>query len=566
MTIDKVIFSCDDNPKYQGLWEVVSEICYKKLDITPVLFHITDEDSDFVQDKFGLVKKVKRIPNVPTGFQSQIYRMFGTKFFQDEICITSDIDMLMLDKSYFFKPLELIDEDDLVIYSSDAYDDDRPECVGIYSGNRYPICYVLGKGVTFNKILNTDCDFKEYVIQLLIKGYPTHDMDELYFGECVNKKNHGVKVHKLKRGYTSPFICKDRVDRINDDFFNDYDKDKLINNQYIDFHLSRPYSKYKKEIDEIKRLVIKEKKEIYLIGCHIENEQQLKLLRDLVSDLTKNHKPFVLSSHTMIPQDIIEKSVGFIYDSCNPKYKSWELENKDKFFFECDKFLLISPYISYGASDYYHIGALRLIINGMKYIQNLDYKIIHWIEYDASAKFEMENNANNLLEDYDYIFYGIGARFSLNSNKLNRSFLNYDNTTLLDCLKSNDYVAEKVLSNMLVAGKKHTININEFDKELCGSYSQHKKSVKLNWSLFEYDNKINLFLTSLHNNEVTIKYYIDKKSSSIKLFQNQWIYFPIGEVVNEFSLYCDETKVIDVDLRIDDNYKKLIKSVEFYPK
>ena len=55
MNIDKIIFSVDDNPKYQGLWEINSQICKEHLGITPVLFYITDEESDFYNDKWGLV-------------------------------------------------------------------------------------------------------------------------------------------------------------------------------------------------------------------------------------------------------------------------------------------------------------------------------------------------------------------------------------------------------------------------------------------------------------------------------------------------------------------------------
>lgn len=567
MKIDKIILSCDDNPKYDGLWEIVSEICYKRLNIEPVLFHITNEDSDFFKDKYGLIKKVKKIPNLSSGFQSQIYRMFGTKFFKDEMCLTSDIDMLMLDKSYFLSPLEFINEDDMVIYCSDAYNSNRSECIGIYSENRYPICYVLGKGHTFNKIINTDCDFKEYVIQLLLKGYPLHDTDELYFGDCVNNKNHGVIVHKLKRGYKSPFICNNRVDRINDDIFNNYDKEKLINNEYIDIHLSRPYKKWKREIDEIKNIILNDIKDVYLIGCHVENETQLNLLNRTIDKIIKSNKKFVLSSHTLLPQEIIDKSVGFIYDSCNPKYKSWELENKNKFFFETDQFLLISPYISYGASDYYHIGALRLIINGLKYIQNLDYDIVHWIEYDTLPKVEMESQANKLLNEYDFIFYGIGSRFSVNVKNLNNDFLKFKNENIFQCLKQNDYVAEKVISNYLTQGKKHIINVDEFDIELCGEYSQHIKEVRLNWSLFKHNNTINLFLTSRHNQVLSITYIINhQNSNTINLSPNQWRYIPIGNELNHFKLLCNDKIIIDIDLKIDDNYKKLIDSVEFYPK
>jgi hypothetical protein len=52
MKVDKVIFSSDDS-EYLDFWKLNSEITFKKLGITPVLFHITDEETDFYEDNFG---------------------------------------------------------------------------------------------------------------------------------------------------------------------------------------------------------------------------------------------------------------------------------------------------------------------------------------------------------------------------------------------------------------------------------------------------------------------------------------------------------------------------------
>lgn len=567
MKIDKVIFSIDDNPKYDGLWEIVSEVCYKKLNITPILFHITDEDSDFFEDKYGIVKKIKKIESFPTGFQCQIYRMFGTKYFLEEFCLTSDIDMLMLNKQYFFNVLDQTHTDDIIIYSADAYDSNRPECVGIYSGSRYPICYVLGKGKTFSKLLETNCDFSEYCEKVLKMGYPTHDSDELYFGHCVDNKNHGINIHKLKRGFSTKFVCEKRNERLNDDCFNVYDKIKLKNDEYIDFHLARPYKKYKKEIHEVLDITLNNKKEIYLISCHIENETQEKLLRELIHVLINNCKKFVLVSHTLIPTDLIEKSEAFIYDKVNPIYKPWELENRFKFSYVTDFFTLKSPYISYGTCNYYHVGVLRLLIQGMKYLQNQGYDVVHWIEYDSLPDFKMDYEAKELLNDYNFIFYGIGARFSVNPNKVNLEFLNSNDDQLFNLLKSNRWVAEEVISKNLVSDKKHTIFLDESKVDLWGRYSQ-PFSQKFQWSMFYHNNMINLFITNQHNEQIKVELSINKNKQSNVFFVdiNRWISYPLGNILNHFKLQVDNKLIIDIDLTNEQNYNNLIKSVEFHPR
>ena len=254
MKLEKIIFATDDNPEYSGFWKINSEICKKKLGITPVLFKIGETESDFYEDEFGIIKEVKAIEGLDTGFQAQIYRMYGTKYFTNEIVMTSDVDMLLLNRDYVNSQIDLISDCDLVIFNSDAYDNSRPECAGIYSGpDRYPICYVVGKGSTFNQIINTDVDFNEYCDRLLRLDL-NWDTDEIYFGRCVNSQNK-IKVHKLIRGYSSNFFCPNRIEKR--DFYNSVifsiDLEKKINlDSFIDCHCARPYKQFKKQIDNIK--------------------------------------------------------------------------------------------------------------------------------------------------------------------------------------------------------------------------------------------------------------------------------------------------------------------------
>jgi len=53
MFLDKIILSCDDS-HYKYYWPVVAKTCRKVLKSTPVLFKITDNDSDFYFDGNGI--------------------------------------------------------------------------------------------------------------------------------------------------------------------------------------------------------------------------------------------------------------------------------------------------------------------------------------------------------------------------------------------------------------------------------------------------------------------------------------------------------------------------------
>jgi hypothetical protein len=314
------------------------------------------------------------------------------------------------------------------------------------------------------------------------------------------------------------------------------------------------------------------KKEIYLIGCHIDNFKQKSLLYELVDFLIKNNKKFVLTSHTNIPDDIIEKSVGFIYDSNNPKYKTWNLKDYPKFIFQNEHFNIESPYITYGASDYYHVGVIRLIINGLKYLKTLDYDIVHWIEYDSMPVIEMDTNANKLLNENDFIFYGIGSRFSFNLSKVNDEFINMNNDEIFKNLSDNNYLAEQLIGNKLISGVKKTIFLNEEDKFLWGRYSQNFNNQKINFSLFEGENNVNIFITNISSDIINVLIEHKNENINLEIHPNVWFLRPICFIQDvgdlKISLIENNNKIIIMDENLYDpkKYESIVKSVNIIGK
>ena len=242
MKIDKVIMSCDDNESYLKLWPYVSKVCKLTLGITPVLFHITDEYSDFIPDKYGIVKKIKKHPELPTGFQSQIYRMYGTKFFYDENCLISDLDMLIFNKDYFNKQIEKYDDNDLIVYLSDAYDLTRPDCAQIWALNRVAMCYILGKGKTFNDLLNLNCDFNEFAERVynFDFGYdvPPFHKDEVFLGKMIFRNYEDINIVKLTRNINDVFHIPGRVNK--EDFYN-INPWLIHSKELIDCHVAKDW-------------------------------------------------------------------------------------------------------------------------------------------------------------------------------------------------------------------------------------------------------------------------------------------------------------------------------------
>jgi len=252
MKIDKVIMSCDDSETYLKLWPYVSKVCKLTLGVTPVLFHITNEYSDFYNDKYGIVKKIKKHPELPPGFQSQIYRLYGTKFFPEETCLISDIDMLIFNRDYFIKEIEKYNDDDFICFLSDAYDLNRPDTQNIWALNRIAMCYNLAKGKIFNKLLNLSCDFNEFVEKVYNYNFgydvPEFHRDEVFLGKKMFRNLNNVNIIRLNRNIEDVENIPRRVEK--KDFYN-FNNDLLYTKFYVDCHIPNNWMENKKIFDDI---------------------------------------------------------------------------------------------------------------------------------------------------------------------------------------------------------------------------------------------------------------------------------------------------------------------------
>ena len=239
MNIDYVILGSDENPYYYDFWPIVSKVWKEIFNVTPVLGLICNEDSDFITTEYGIIKKFKKTENVDIGLQSQIVRLFLPKFLKGN-CLISDIDMIPLSKQYFTESSSGITNENLIVYSSD-----NPECL---SNKMYPICYFAANSNVFLKMFDLDLNWNQFCVFLKNRN-ETWYTDQKYLYEKTNnfcKKNDCIF---LNRGWSGP--AHRRIDRIN----WSYDKSKVKDGYYIDCHSLRPFNTYKKEIEELVKLL-----------------------------------------------------------------------------------------------------------------------------------------------------------------------------------------------------------------------------------------------------------------------------------------------------------------------
>lgn len=241
MKIDYAIIGSDLNPLYLDFWPTVSKVWKKIFNITPVLGLICDENSDFIEDEFGLVKKFKSIGEIDEGFQSQIIRHWLPKELNGNIII-SDIDIVPLSRQYFIDQVNNFDDEKFYIMSSDHFECNR--------NREIPMCYNIANSNFYAEVLELDRSWPEFCLKLneMKLGWTT-DQKFLWLKVQSQLYRNPEKIVSLNRGWSN--YANNRIDRL---FWN-YEPSLVKAGYYIDSHLLRPYSLYKNQVDDLINLL-----------------------------------------------------------------------------------------------------------------------------------------------------------------------------------------------------------------------------------------------------------------------------------------------------------------------
>lgn len=232
MKIDYVVISSDENPLYKDFYPIVAK---RWFDLGFKTYYINICDMDSIEsNEWGIVHKMKSLDFVPTGFQSQVVRLYCSNFI-DGVLLMSDIDMLPIKGDYFRDGASELTDDNIVIYSGQPY------------GNvpYYPMCYVASKSKNLREYLEFGGkSFSDYCFELSSKYGQAWNTDENFMYDKL--QNHLSKlIIKNDRDFSR------RIDRGN----WQYDVELLSAGYYIDSHLLRPYSMYKEHIDFLIQII-----------------------------------------------------------------------------------------------------------------------------------------------------------------------------------------------------------------------------------------------------------------------------------------------------------------------
>ena len=145
----RVILASDENHKYIQFWELVATHWKKYHNIQPTLFFIGSPDIS-LNKTIGDVIFIPPLPGIPNSLMAQLIRLIGPALFPDDVCVIGDIDMFLLDTSFFKRYLKSVPKDHIV--SLCRY----PLPINKTSEYRLSMCYQIGLGKTFAEVFGVE--------------------------------------------------------------------------------------------------------------------------------------------------------------------------------------------------------------------------------------------------------------------------------------------------------------------------------------------------------------------------------------------------------------------------
>lgn len=292
-------------------------------------------------------------------------------------------------------------------------------------------------------------------------------------------------------------------------------------------------------------------KDLILIGAYCPDKERIDLLNRLVDSLQniKEYFDILISSHTKIPECVLDKTDYLFYDKNNELIYDLNYINQP-WFSPFDGNTIYSTYTT-GYSTY--LAVYRLLIGGLGLAKTMGYSKVHYIEYDTILNSYDELLENNqLLDKYGSILYkkefknfennlawGIGNFMSFNLNKLDKSFLEYNKENLLLLIensysKTNERVTEEILLKNSLLIKDYNILKNKIEVNLSSNTQKDELSY---WVVPFYNPK---------NNTIDFVCWNNKTESPINvnvIVNNER--FLSYKNVNKFEYYLDELGSLD---------------------
>lgn len=249
LKIDRVILSSTVDERYIEFWPVVARAWHDLIGARATLALISERRDIPLDTSIGDILYIDPIPGLAIGLHARMIRLLLPVYFENDVCLFSDIDMIPINRSFFLDNIKDISDDCVVVYNNRAYNQKN----SLDNFSRVPMSYVAARGAVFREIFKvaTMCD----VCNLLMLWGKTANTasDEMTLAACLKNWPDFKKRCVLLNYRWNNFPGFQRL-RAPDNGKVDIERDAqlLKNGSYFDFHLHRV--SFSKKWQEIKRV------------------------------------------------------------------------------------------------------------------------------------------------------------------------------------------------------------------------------------------------------------------------------------------------------------------------
>lgn len=309
-------------------------------------------------------------------------------------------------------------------------------------------------------------------------------------------------------------------------------------------------------------------KEIFLISYYNSSSESISSLRKLIDKISSRGKNFIISSHSSVPPDLIEKSKGYLYDPVN---HILDLDPWMVFWIQAGNLRIHSKFLSYGsiAHKSYGVAAVKNIINGLYLANNLEYDVVHSLEYDCIPNFDdLENNFQIIKENkVDCVVYKdensemLGNVFTLRTKK--ESFFNLSNSDLELLFKEFNFFSEKSLFHLCNSwSDKNRLLIKDKSIQPHGKITSFNNPDHIESVIFinPINNLASIYLNNSSQHPKGINLYTGKGRNRLDISPFHWAILDLGgvEELDFIDIYVNDKMVRKWDLSSAEKIEKYV--------
>lgn len=234
-------------------------------------------------------------------------------------------------------------------------------------------------------------------------------------------------------------------------------------------------------------------KNLILITAFCPDSKRQDILRKLVYNIDKNNFDILLTSHSLVPEDILNKVDYFVFDRNN--ILDYDLDKKFSFYFSNQEFVVKTT----EPKKYNHfVACIRLITTGLMYAKNLGYKVVHYYEYDSLiSNFDELLENSKILENYSAVYYDLpvlgypNSPMSFHLDKISKKWFDISLENFYEFLlrpKSTKIIEQYQWELLLDSGSLYKKNKSELESKgiKVGTYYDLELN---NWIVPVYDSR-----------------------------------------------------------------------------